>query len=128
MGKKSSGQRAFEAGFKAGLGKPKPKKKPQRSSSGGGSRGSSSRSNYNDGNVEWKGGDRSWTGPSHGTDSRGQPVTISFGREGANQQGASLIRDGHAQKSETFYGPPGKEGHDHYDGRGGGTDRGKYSG
>ena len=39
-----------------------------------------------------------------------------------------MIRDGHANSPGEFYGPDGAEEHDHYDGRGGSTERGKYSG
>lgn len=129
MAKKSSGQRAYEAGFRAGYGKPK-KKKPKPTSGGGYSSGSSrgsSRSRYSDGNTGW-GGDRSWTGPSHGTDSQDRPVTVAFGRAGTPRDGHTMIRDGHATSPSGFYGPKSAKEHDHYDGRGGGTERGKYSG
>jgi hypothetical protein len=129
MAKKSSGQRAYEAGFRAGRGTPK-KKKPKSTSGGGyssGSSRSSSSSQYSDGNTGW-GGDNRYTGTSHGTDSQDRPVTVAFGRAGTSREGHTLIRDGHASSPGKFYGPNGVEEHDHYDGRGGGTERGKYSG
>lgn len=85
------------------------------------------RPQHSDGNTGW-GGARSWTGPSHGTDSRGVPVTISFGREDSKQAGQSMIADGHASQKSEFYGPKHDKQHDHYDGKGGSTERGKYSG
>ncbi len=126
---KSSGQRAYEAGFRAGRGAPK-KKKPRPQSSGGSSSGSSrgsTRSQYSDGNTGW-GGDNRWSGVSHGTDSQDRPVTVAFGRAGTSRDGHTMIRDGHANSPSEFYGPKGAKEHDHHDGRGGGTDRGRYSG
>ena len=55
-------------------------------------------------------------------------MTISFGREDSKQAGQSMIADGHASQKSEFYGPKHDKQHDHYDGKGGSTERGKYSG
>lgn len=72
-------------------------------------------------------GNRSWGSIIHGSDSRGEEVSASFGRDDGPQSGHTLISDGH-KDTGTFYGAKGSQEHDHHDGSGGGDDRGKYSG
>jgi hypothetical protein len=60
-----------------------------------------------------------------GTTKQGKPVTARFGT--GKRSGHTLLSDGHKSRSE-FTGKRGNRGHDHYDGRGGGTRRGKYTG
>lgn len=91
----------------------------QRSGSSGGRRGGARRFGTGE-----SGGDRRWTPPVHGTTSDGRAVTASFSRTDEE----SLLRDGHAGSPEGFYGNRGDKQHDHYDGRGGGTTRGRYTG
>lgn len=67
-------------------------------------------------------GDRSYTSTIWGTDSQGNDVTVSFGREGSSREGHTLISSGHKSDSD-FY----KEGgHDHADGQGGYASRGAH--
>jgi hypothetical protein len=77
---------------------------------------------------EGAGGGRIYTPPVHGTTADGQEVTAAFGREGNSREGHTLLSDGHAETMDDFYGPDGDEEHDDYDGRGGGTRRGKHTG
>lgn len=78
------------------------------------------------GNTD-QGGDSSYTGLVHGTDSHGNDATASFGRDGGSREGHTLLSDGHKTASE-FYGQKNSKGHDHYDGKDGGTQRGQYTG
>jgi len=71
---------------------------------------------------EHKGG---WEGPHHGTTADGKSVTVSFGT--GNNDGHTLLSDGH-KPNDSFFGGKGSKGHDHYDGKGGGTERGQYTG
>lgn len=71
-----------------------------------------------------KSGDRTYEPIVHGTTADGQEVTASFGRADTSREGHTLLSDGHRSASE-FY---SEGGHDHYDGRGGGTERGAYNG
>jgi hypothetical protein len=84
-------------------------------------------SNFGTGNSG-KYGDNRYTDPVHSTTADGQDVTVSFGRDGTSKEDHSLLRDGHAESPGDFYGPNKAKEHDHYDGRGGGTQRGKYTG
>lgn len=68
-----------------------------------------------------------YTNPVFGTDNDGNDVTVATGREGTSKEGQTLISDGHKSDAD-FKGEPGSRGHDHYDGKGGGTDRGEYKG
>ena len=88
------------------------------------------RSGYNpNGGNTGQGGDDTRTGLVHGTDAQGKDVTASFGRPGTNagDQGDALLSDDHKSAAD-FYGSKGNKGHDHYNGRGGGTQRGQYTG
>lgn len=70
---------------------------------------------------------RTHSAPVHGTTADGSPVTASFGTDGTQKEGHTYLRDGHADGNEDFWGPDGDKQHDHYDGRGGGTTRGRYT-
>lgn len=83
-------------------------------------------SRFSDGNTG-QGGDRAYGGLIHGTDAQGNDVTAAFGRDGTKQEGETLMSDGHKDAAD-FYGDRDDKGHDHYDGRGGGTSRGQYTG
>ncbi|KPM56404.1 hypothetical protein ACG83_00045 [Frankia sp. R43] len=82
--------------------------------------------NSSGGNTN-QGGSSLWSGLVHGTNEQGEDVTASFGREGTSKEGQTLLTDGHVSQND-FYGSRDARGHDHYDGRGGGTDRGYYTG
>ncbi len=77
-----------------------------------------------------QGGDRTYSGLYHGTDEQGNDVTAAFGREDTPKEGHTFLADGHKDANE-FYGENAEypdKGHDHYNGRGGGTSRGRYTG
>ena len=67
----------------------------------------------------------SWTEVFRGTTSGGKKVTAQFGS--GKKSGHTLLSDGH-KSDRAFTGKSGNRGHDHYDGKGRGTSRGKYSG
>lgn len=90
-----------------------------------GGRGGEASKTFGTGNTD-RYGDNRYTDPVHGTTDDGREVTASFGREGTSREGHSLLRDGHAETPDDFYGSNGAEQHDHFDGRGG-TQRGKHS-
>lgn len=69
-----------------------------------------------------------WDGPHHGTNNQGKNVTVSFGEKGTTKEGETLISDGHKSSSDFFGDSKSTKGHDHYNGKGGGTDRGQYTG
>ena len=62
--------------------------------------------------------------PVQGTDSSGRDVTASFGISGSSREGETLVSDGHKSGNDFMQ----SNQHDHYDGSGGGKDRGQYSG
>lgn len=74
------------------------------------------------------GGDHKYAPPVHATTEDGNEVTASFGHNGGPGEGETLLADGHAEEMDDFYGVRGNKQHDHYNGRGGATDRGKYTG
>ena len=71
------------------------------------------------------GGGRKSTNPVHGLTADGQPVTLAEGL--GDKAGHIYLRDGHAENGQ-FWGSTGNKHHDHYDGQGGGSERGKYTG
>lgn len=85
--------------------------------------GSESEGRDNDGNDS--GSSPTFTSAIEGTNSEGQDVTAAFGKGEA--EGHTLMSDGNKSQSE-FTGKSESRGHDHYDGKGGGTDRGQYTG
>jgi hypothetical protein len=58
----------------------------------------------------------------HGTDGDGNEV--SYAEDG---RGGFYLSDGH-KDSSSFWGSHDDKGHDHFDNKGGGTSRGKYTG
>lgn len=71
---------------------------------------------------------RTHTAPVHGMTSDGEPVTAAFGYDGAPNEGQTFLADGHATSLDGFWGLAGAKRHDDFDGRGGGTQRGMYTG
>lgn len=67
----------------------------------------------------------SWRKPVRGVNEEGKKVTAVFGK--GKKKGHTLLSNGHKSKSR-FDGRPRNRGHDHYDGKGGGTQRGRYTG
>jgi len=63
----------------------------------------------------------------HGTDGEGKEVTASFGKEGTSKEGTTYLSDGH-KSDKDFWGSKDNKGHDDYNGKGGGTERGQYTG
>jgi len=85
-----------------------------------------SNENENFGNGE-VGGSPSFEPPVHGYMEGYGEVTASFGR--GEREGETLLADGHVQSRAQFDGHPGRRGHDHYDGKGGGAKpRGRFNG
>ncbi len=74
------------------------------------------------------GGARNHKAPVHGVDGQGNPITAAFGRDGTKKEGHTYLKDGHAGSNEEFWGTEHDKRHDHYDGRGDGTRRGRYTG
>ncbi len=72
------------------------------------------------------GGDRSWSHPVYATDGNGDPVTVSFGQ--GNREGETLIAKGHVEYDDFYERDKNKRsiGHEHADGKGNITNRGKY--
>lgn len=68
---------------------------------------------------------RSHDAPVHGTTPQGS-VTAAFGV--GQHDGEIYLADGHVESQEGFWGSADDKGHDHYDGRGRGTQRGRYTG
>lgn len=67
----------------------------------------------------------SWRKPVQGVNAEGKKVTAVFGQ--GKKEGHTLLSNGHKSKSR-FDGKPGNRGHDHSNGKGGGTRRGRYTG
>ena len=72
-------------------------------------------------------GKEHYLAPIFATDGEGNEVTVAFGRDGTAKEGHTLISDGHKDDAE-FEGEHEDRGHDHYNGIGGGTTRGQYTG
>jgi hypothetical protein len=66
--------------------------------------------------------------PVHGTTERGELVTVAFGYDNTSREGYTFIADGYVDNAETFWGEKLNKLHDDYDGRGGGTQRNKFTG
>lgn len=67
-----------------------------------------------------------WSDLAQGITEGGREVTAQFGEDSGNK-GETLLSDG-IKTEEEFTGKSGNRGHDHYDGKGGGTERGRYTG
>jgi hypothetical protein len=72
------------------------------------------------------GGNSNFTPPVHGYQDGYGDVTVSFGQDGHEDE--TLIADGHVPSKSQFDGHPRHRRHDHFNGHGGGTDRGFYNG
>lgn len=70
----------------------------------------------------------SWSELIHGTDAEGREVTARFGEAGTDNEGHTLLADGHLSSQEFDRANGGGAQHDHYNGQGGGTTRGHYTG
>lgn len=85
----------------------------------------------NDFGTGESGGNSNWSNPVHGSDAQGNDVTASFGI-GSNNQGESLLSDGHSTSRDSFFGTDSDKGHDHHGSGSGpndnGAQRGKYTG
>ena len=68
-----------------------------------------------------------YSNPIFGTDGEGNDVTVATGRDGTSKEGHTLISNGHKSDAD-FKGQPGDREHDHYDGKGGGTERHQHNG
>lgn len=77
------------------------------------------------GTGEW-GATSTHSAAVHGMTADGQPVTAAFGH--GRHEGRTFLADGHAQTYPDFWGPRTEKRHDDYDGQGGGTQRGYFTG
>lgn len=77
------------------------------------------------GTGEWGATDQH-TAPVHGVTWDGMPVTAAFGM--GDRLGQTYLADGHVETPGEFWGPRTDKRHDDYDGRGGGTQRGYFTG